>query len=302
MNISEEIIDSFLRGDLNSAETEAFNNALSADPELQQEVSIQKDIVEALKGHRHQQLKNRLNSIDVKPAGVFGSSYVKLAASMGMVALLVGSFALFSTDDPKESGLVQTRTTTSSESNKNQPLSVSEELSQADQPQTKVLAAATEHSGTSVNSKAVSVDAETNSVKNSSIDKTTKKSAAKLTYSEIDADEMDGGFTIQPQTDGVDMSAVNHGSATSTTSQVKVNIVKDKDLAYRFFNNQLYLHGNFSNSTYELYELNNSPSKQLFLYFAGNYYELIQGKTKVTTLTPITDKATLAQLSQLKAH
>ena len=113
---------------------------------------------------------------------------------------------------------------------------------------------------------------------------------------------MDEQFNIHPQTDGVDMSSINHGSVTGTASQVKVNIVKDKDLAYRFFNNQLFLHGNFSNSTYELYELNNSPSKQLFLYFDGNYYELIQGKTKVTALTPIKDKSTLAQLSQLRAH
>ncbi len=299
MNISEEIIDSFLRGDLSAAETEAFNAAMHADPKIQQEVSIQKDIVEALKSHRHQQLKNRLNSIDVKPAGLFASSYVKLAASMGVVALLVGSFTLF-TVDQEELLLVKTSQNTVPQPTQNQSVLAKEQISELPQNDVSV---ATKKKEVAVNSKATETTVENKTLNTSATKKTDKNSIKTPAYSEIDTEDMDGGFTIQPQTDGVDISAINHGSAGSTASQVKVNIVKeDKDLAYRFFNNQLYLHGNFSNSTYELYELNNSPSKQLFLYFDGKYYELIQGKTKLTTLAPITDKATLTQLSQLKAH
>src|SRR6478609_7091153 len=97
MNISEETIDAFLRGDLSETEVAAFNKAVSADPKLQQEVSIQKDIIDAVKQNRHQQLKDRLNAIDVKPVGVgfFSSPYFKLAASIGVVALIVGSFSMF---------------------------------------------------------------------------------------------------------------------------------------------------------------------------------------------------------------
>ncbi|ABG58229.1 hypothetical protein [Cytophaga hutchinsonii] len=301
MDISEEIIDGFLRGDLNAADTAAFNAAISADPKLQQEVSIQKDIVEALKSHRHQQLKNRLNSVDVKPAGLFGSSYLKLAASMGVVALFVGSFAVF-TGNQEEDALV-TDGSKLSEQNQHQAIQASENISETTPDNITGLASSIENKAASVTSKTTAVDSKNKISKTSATENADKKSVKTPSYTtDIAPEEMDGGFTIQPQTDGVDMSAINHGSVNNTTSQVKVNIVKDKDLAYRFFNNQLYLHGNFSNSTYELYELNNSPSKQLFLYFDGKYYELIQGKTKVTTLTPITDKATLTQLSQLKAH
>src|SRR6187402_149621 len=104
MNISEETIDSFLRGDLSETELTAFNKAVSADPKLQQEVSIQRDIIDAVKQNRHQQLKDRLNAIDIKPVGVgfFSTPYFKLAASIGVVALIVGSFSVFN-NNTKES-------------------------------------------------------------------------------------------------------------------------------------------------------------------------------------------------------
>lgn len=292
MKISEEIIDSFLRGDLSIADTEAFTNALSADPKLQQEVSIQQDIVNTLKAHRHQQLKNRLNSIDVKPGGLLVSSYVKLAASIGLVALLVSTFMLFSRDKD-EAAVLKTEQNEFPELKKSQATVNSEKASKA--PSTDNNAVANNQEPASNNTGSALKPVSKNSVQK-------KHTAANVTYSEMDTEEMDEQFNIHPQTDGVDLSTISHSSVSSSTSQIKVNIVKDNDLAYRFFNNQLYLHGNFSNSPYELYELNNSPSKQLFLYFEGSYYELIQGKTKVTPLTPIKDKATLVQLSQLKAH
>ena len=97
MNISEEIIDSFVRGELKGSELDAFNNSVAADPQLQQQVSFQKEIVGSINQFRHQQLKSRLNAIAVKPIGVslLGSNYAKIAASITAVVILLGSYAIY---------------------------------------------------------------------------------------------------------------------------------------------------------------------------------------------------------------
>lgn len=288
MNISEEIIDSFVRGDLSGADLEAFNKALTADPKLQQEVSFQKDIVDSIKNYKHQQLKSRLNAIEIKPAGFFSSPYIKLAASIGVVALLTGGFVLFTKQNSPENSIIAS-------ASENTINTISENT------QSAIVASKTETNATAVESSPLAKKSNEN---NSTSKKTTASASSSTTsYPEPSEAEMDEDFTIAPANEDVTMPTSNDGSTSISSPQIKVSIVKEeKNLGYRFFNNQLYLHGNFSNSTYELFELNNKPSKQLFLYFENNYYELIQGKTKITALSPITDKATLLQLTQLREH
>lgn len=301
MNISEETIDSFLRGDLSETEQTAFNKAVAADPKLQQEVAIQKDIIDGVKQHRHQQLKDRLNAIEVKPVGVgfFSSPYFKLAASVGVVALLVGSFSIFNNNTIENTATVVESSPTGTEST---------------EKSTEVSSIVSAENITSETEKTASKTAENNVTAQTSkvvasASKTTQSShaqntASDNTFEEVSDEPMDSDNTIEGVNDNFNMPTMNHGGNASNISspQIKVSIVKENNLGYRFFNNQLFLHGNFSNSTYELFELNNKPSKQLFLYFESNYYELLQGKTKVTSLTPITDKVILLQLTQLREH
>ncbi|HSY61484.1 MAG TPA: hypothetical protein VK796_06380 [Cytophaga sp.] len=310
MNITEETIDSFLRGDLSEAEQTAFNKAVAADPKLQQEVSIQKDIIDSVKQYRHQQLKDRLNAVDIKPVGFafYSSPYFKLAASIGIVALIVGSFSLFTNTETNENSTVVESSTTGTES-----------IVQSNEPTSSIASANTNSAATDVNSKAENVTSApvitdnknitaattstTGNTKaiNNTVSKT-QKAPENTTYKDASEETID--TDNMGVNDNFDMPSMNHGGNASSISspQIKVSIVKENNLGYRFFNNQLFLHGNFSNSTYELFELNNKPSKQLFLYFENNYYELIQGKTKVTALNPITDKAVLIQLTHLREH
>jgi hypothetical protein len=301
MNISEETIDSFLRGDLSGADLEKFNSALAADPKLQQEVSIQRDIVESLKQYRHQQLKNRLNSIEMKPVGLgtFSSTYIKLAASIGVVALLVGGYILFNKNNVSSSISTNEAEKATVNSEIGESITTGAETPASDKTIANTTTAATEN--TSISSETASKNPAVSDTKKSSSNnvKGSKKSTA---YTEPSDTEMNEDYAMDKVNDDFSIPTINDGSASISAPQIKVSIVKEKNLGYRFFNNQLFLHGNFSNSTYELYELNNKPSKQLFLYFENNYYELIQGKTKVTDLIPITDKTTLLQLTQLREH
>ena len=311
MNITEETIDSFLRGDLSAADLTAFNNAVAADTKLQQEVSLQQEIIDSVKQHRHQQLKNRLNAIDVKPVGLgmYSLPYFKLIASMGVVALIVGAFSFFNNTNTEENSSVivessaigkestdkanETASSPAFEKNKNPNIII----------ETTLTTPANERANSKLTAaKTTDVSKSTNSTnQNSKSDNSAKVTSM---YEDLSEEAIDSDNTIEGINDNFTMPAIDNDANTSNISspQIKVSIVKENNLGYRFFNNQLFLHGNFSNSTYELFELNNKPSKQLFLYFENNYYELIQGKTKVTSLTPITDKAILVQLTQLREH
>jgi len=301
MNISEETIDSFLRGDLNGTELETFNKALRSDPKLQQEVSFQQDIVDSIKQYRHNQLKSRLNAIDV-PAIATGSSvsiYLKLVASIGIVALLVGTVTVLTNN--KE----ETTVTNSSDALPAEKTLVSANAKALTPPNN----ISTEQQTTTTDQKSIVQAAVPTKAKQTTEDnkstKTASNSSTQTSTNNLpDNDEMkDDGMSFDSRSENFNVPSINNADhSTLSASVVKVNIVKEKNLAYRYFNNELYLHGNFSNSTYELFELNNKPSKQLFLYFENKYYELIQGKTKVTDLVPITDKATLLQLAQLREH
>lgn len=308
MNISEETIDSFLRGDLSGAELETFNQALKSDPKLQQEVSFQQDIVDSIKQHRHNQLKNRLNSIEVSPVATGGatSTYLKLAASIGVVALLIGSFVLITNNntEDKNTSLNTNKTlpSTGDVVSANTETTIASNVVDSEQKATTQKATKSEVKDTKSSTVVAASDKKTDVKKSATSSSHTTQTA---THSNVPGDEEmtneDMGFDSRSENFSVP-TVNNTDHSTLSASVVKVNIVKEKNLAYRYFNNELYLHGNFSNSTYELFELNNKPSKQLFLYFENNYYELIQGKTKVTNLVPITDKATLLQLAQLREH
>jgi hypothetical protein len=303
MNISEETIDSFLRGDLAGSELENFNQALRSDPKLQQEVSLQRDIVDSIKQYRHSQLKNRLNSIEVASVstGNYFSAYIKLAASIGAVALLIGSYAFLTNKKTEETTAIT----------KADQVSIAQTTEE--QPSTsKTVATTTDLERVNNNLTPSSSKPISATIVNKSDSKNSKK-ADLLQTNENEASNQETDFSEEMSvddpsfasgTENMTIPGSNHEIHSNTsTSVAKVNIVKEKNiLAYRFFNNELYLHGNFSNSPYELFELNNKPSKQLFLYFENNYYELVQGKTKITTLVPITDKATLLQLAQLREH
>jgi len=282
MEYSEEIIEHYLRGELSGTELSAFERSMQADPKLRQEVSFQKDILNSIQSFRHQQLKSRLNAIEINTGnGLFSSVYFKFAASIAVVASLVV-------------GTIFWTQSTSNKTTKN------------------TSPAPLEHSSTaSVTSETQSVSAsqtnsqQTSSVKQTSASKTSAvKSNTKGAQDISSSSVADESIPAIDQTEGInadfEMPDATVGAGNVSVQNIKVNIVKENNLGYRFFNNQLYLHGNFSNSTYELYELNSSPKKQVFLYFENQYYELIQGKTKVTPLVSIKDKSVLDQLNMLR--
>lgn len=277
MNISEETIDSYLRGDLSGSDLEAFKSTVGSDPGLKQEIDFQQDIVNSLKQYRHQQLKSRFNSVEIPASGLNNSVFLKFAASIGIVAILIGSFVVWEQQQKHIAVDSIPKTSVPETASANNTTVYSTKTASA-KPQAKETSSA---------KNTVTTPAESNK----------KGTVSNDVFSEEIATEQ---YSPEAINRDFNMPEINDHTSNSTIQDVKVNIIKEKSLGYRFFNNQLFLHGNFSNSPYELFELNSTPDKQLYLYFETNYYELLQGKTKITALNPITDSNTLIQLNQLR--
>ena len=292
MTISEEIIDLYIKGELSESQLDSFNKAIASDPNLQKEVDLQSDIINSIKQYRHQQLKSRFNSIEIPAASPSNSVYWKFAASLAFVAALIGGTSILvnnqnstNTSDLKQVNSLETVTSHNHINTTENTSSIAPFLN--DDPNNT-----NNNSTVSLNSKNKSGKASKPTIKSNTatIDNPSTTSEEEMVM-DSNPDRMNGDFEVP---------SINDGNSNSGIQNIRVNIIKEKELAYRFYNNQLYLHGNFGKSPYELYELNTSPEKRLYLYFESNYYELIQGKTKITSLTPIKDKASIDQLDQLR--
>jgi len=65
---SSQMIEAYLRNELNPLEKSAFEQRISQDPLLQNELTLQSDIILSLQNYRKAELKRRLNQIDVSNA------------------------------------------------------------------------------------------------------------------------------------------------------------------------------------------------------------------------------------------
>jgi len=81
-----ENIEAYITNKMSAAEKAFFEHELAKDPLLNNEIDLQKDIVEALKSNRKAQLKNRLNNIQID--NTVNYTGLKVAASILFAGLI----------------------------------------------------------------------------------------------------------------------------------------------------------------------------------------------------------------------
>jgi hypothetical protein len=94
MDKNINLIDDYLTGNLNQEQTLNFENNLTSDANLQSEVNFQKDVINSIKENRKNELKTRLNSINV--ASSTSSVWQKVAIAASTV-IISGGIAMFVT-------------------------------------------------------------------------------------------------------------------------------------------------------------------------------------------------------------
>jgi hypothetical protein len=289
MNFYEDKIEAYLTGKLSAADKMTLEQGMNNDPLLKGEVDLQRDIIESLKNSRKLQLKNRLNNINVTATATGVSSAVKIAASLitvGMIGAGIYYLSVFPSKDKEEESV-------SVIVNENIP------------------SPAVQNSNNDTNNAPVVADIDKNSnqvvVKNNTpVSNSQNVSAIKNNNQVVVANPAlpNEGIPTESENfnsnnESIPADKISQSSNVGKAQNVETTIVdtNKKDFSYKYSDNKLFLYGDFKDTPYNLFEIVSPKSKQLYLRFEGNYYEL-KANHKVSKLKEVKDPSVLEQLNK----
>ena len=278
-------IDRYLKGKLSEEERHALEEKMQQDPLLAQEVTWQKDIFHALGDVRRAALKGRLDSVVIHPTPHFFGQRWLAAAAVGTL-LLVGSAYYYLTSKEAELAVVPQKVAA--------PLAYPEAYILQRVPQRSAPAVVAPVIVPSENFPSEVKASRTSSATTQPVQPTV---VPPQVTSQFDEDT--------PAVDYRDFEAPEKSALQENAYQkenVTVEALSDNRYTfhYRFFDNKLYLHGDFDRIPYKIIALNTGDDKKLFLEFDGSYYRISKHKTAVP-LVEIKDPALLENLKSVGA-
>ncbi len=294
------LIDNFITGKMSPEEMQLFVKDMQKDAVLADEVRLQQSIVDAIKEQRRLELKSRLDGIKV------GSSYGSyLSAGISTAVVIFGIWYFTSdfsimentTTDPviqEEVEIISTEKSieeliASEEENTETPLNKS--LAESDLP-SDILSS-------DINSKSDQIEGFSSNKKSSTFKDENVANQPNIIQPQIPDPPGDSGITISDMSD----NSLDLGKGTPRSVgkvEVEIKASNEYNFHYQYFNNKLYLYGDFGKSPYELIELNTEKSKDLYMYFEGKYFALKTNQLDITKLTPIRDKIIVKGLDNLR--
>ncbi len=288
-----EFVSRYLDNELSEIDKLDFENKLLRDTDLREEYNFQKDLVNGIKEVRRMELKSRLSNIPIE-IPIYQTIGFKTIAAV-TISAGIGIGAYFTLADKNEASL------TKIDLKQNNSELVEEyaipEIPEAIQP---IIEKKTKDEKTQVTKKKKTDDA--------TLAKHTEASEPKVIQPNV----------IQPDVvkplDNEDFESNEIGNENQVNnlenikenveSNVAVSTIKDKKnkFHYKFFENKLYLLGNFNDMPYEIIELNSTKGKSYFLYYDQNYYQLNKEQLKPTPLVKIENDSLVNELKIIQMN
>ncbi len=306
----EQQIDAYLTGQLTEAESKAFEASLATDQGLRSEVEFQKNLISEIRNYRSAQLKSRLDQVKLP-----GSDFEAFLQSNGAKilygsAIAVAGVGLFWFATPKEEVVPQPeqqKVELLAETNDQRveevlPMEQKEQV-QPEEPFEESAPDLEEEDETSVpadESRLVkeSVTMEkTEEMDSEGEPEATQSFTPDISLPADDFEPDDQDFESNENTPGSMENPVTLGA-----SMINIEVVgESRTRSFKYFDGKLSLYGDFSESTYEIIEINTDGGREVFFYYAGSYYQIIL--TRVTIpLKPISDPAKIQELETLRAQ
>ncbi len=294
---SQDKIDDFLSGKLSGTEKLMFEEHMTKDPLVSNELKLQEEIINHLKGQRKAELKARLDNINVTAT----SSYTGLKIAAGIIGTLLLSTTLYFTlfNNPAEQSAL-------TQQSAEQPTDIisAEEFT----PQTEAEVITSE---TSVTAPTLEKESKFEIKRELRITQLKKRHEAEVSentayhnfsnvsepnFSDFESEDFNTENSVQPQKGEI------QGSDAAKLDNISVKIAKkkNKDFHYQFFSNKLFLYGKFDEKPYEILELNSKGGRELFLKYEGSYFSLKSNQIDIVPLKEIHDKDITRELESLK--
>ena len=308
MNIKRtELIDAYLRNELGSEDTEAFERQLAGDPSLQEELGFQQQVIKGLGEFRKAELKSRLTAINITTpwweVGQFiNPGLVKLTGALVTATFIgTGIYYFNSQDHNPELAYMPTVFEEDLLSGSTEDMSLyvenSNSIPQATESETleNIHGAATAEHEESTQQEVI---AYVESSGNSSLDADKSDAPTGDFVPEVDLPNPgDGSEENQFKSESAKIPLASNADIINSTEQIDIKTSQrnNDEIRYKYYEGKLHLYGNFKENPYEILEINSSRSKQVYLYHNSRYYKLLT-TDKVLSLPQITDRVLIQEL------
>lgn len=284
------LIEAYFDGSIDPLQKTMLESKIQTDPLLKAEFDLQSNIIEGISDVRKQQLKHRLSAIDVNGSGslLLGSGVKWLTASLS-VAVIFSVWLYWYTNTSQSVNTIQLQ---------NEDLLVWNETTYPPIPKAEKKdlysqnADFTQKEEITTSERIGQAKSIGEEIKEEA--KTAKvKPQALITFQDnnLFSPTSDKDFTKTVERD------INRSMVSETKIEFLEPVEYKDQYHYKYFNNKLYLFGDFNNEPYEILELHNKGKKQLFLSYQQTIYKIESNKTNITPLLKVTDEMLILELN-----
>jgi len=289
----EQLVESYLDNEMSSQQRLDFENQLQTNASLRQELEFQKDIIENIKDFRRLELKARLDNIPIYTPIYQTIAFKAVAVVAVTVGIGFGTYFMLNKDSDKIPEQVELTYNGVTPSEDEVVPSVPQVISSNEEKNDEELAE-TKQSNTVQKPASKPL----NGGKSTKTPLVKKPNVVTPDVKTVEDDEL--------QTE--DINAIQDNSTETIveplSEAVEVATIKDKKnkFHYKFFENKLYLLGNFDDMPYEIIEINSKSGKKFFLFYKDNFYRLQNEQVKPAPLEKIENDSLVNELKIIQMN
>jgi hypothetical protein len=272
-----EMMDDYLSNRLSAEDKAAFEQQVQADPQLAQELDLQKNLVDGIRQARAVELKSMLNNVPVSPINGGSSMLVKVGTWAVVAGLVVTGIYFYSTQG-EESVTGEPKTLSV------QKPELKPEVAEVPETETEPATEKKEEPASKVEEKVKKADPQPEP----------SPAPAKPLDVYVPAEEATDEKTKQYEREQIEN--IKKSFVTSSIEVETDTMSKKYSFHYIFKNGKLILYGAFEKNLYEILEFIGDEKPTVVLFYKSNYYLLDIEKTQPTKLTPIRDQKLLKML------
>ena len=305
-----DLIERYLAQSLPEKERILFEQALASDPALHKEFLLQKDIIEGIQNHRRAELKDRLDQITPPP---FWNPFLQYGALKTGIAitgiLIIGAAAFWFGTGAKEPGSSRDLAVSTADALRVAELPAIAPETSTTETEAADLAVAEEPVAEVVEETPAVASAKRDATPDNKESESEKAVAEAAPPREITKPNVIANFDEEvvgaedPDTDA-ELPELGASEVVSDIDALEVATKESKRYAfhYQFFNNKLYLYGDFEQIPYEILELNHLSGKTHYLYYKDTYYPIAQNVQDISPLVPIDDEDIIRELTIIRKN
>lgn len=299
-----ETIEAYLKGSLAPEEKILFEIQMDEDPILRSEVEFQRDVITALQETRVAALKSRLNEVPLHTPILQRPHTWGIAAVLSSILMFGGYFYYQEIVNPT---IVAPRVKLDREPAQYMPDHSRPAVpARPEPPFTAKVQPAEEVNQVDTGSPTVNGAANDKPVTQGAVAGAPAEQYNTGQLPDIQRPDVvtrfDDQFTSLDDTYAE--TPVFNSNDAQQSLQVQVTeptpSQKDNKRYYQYFDDKLYLIGNFNDAPYEVLALNTSKSRKLYLYYSNTYYAL-EPTREIETLRVINDSVSIQSLQKLRA-